>query len=49
MDGGVLDLSVYDAQDDVHAVAGAMKQYLRELPNPILTLELHDRWVKIAK
>nr|XP_009858035.1 rho GTPase-activating protein 17 isoform X1 [Ciona intestinalis] len=44
-DGGVLDFNDYDAQDDIHAVAGALKQYLRELPNPLLTHELHDEWI----
>ena len=26
--------------DDQHAIAGAMKQYLRELPEPLLTFEV---------
>lgn len=48
MDGGVLDLADYEAQDDIHAVAGALKQYLRELPEPLLTHKLHDEWLKAA-
>nr|CAB3222840.1 rho GTPase-activating protein 17 [Phallusia mammillata] len=48
VDGGVLDLAEYEAQDDIHAVAGALKQYLRELPEPLLTHKLHDEWLHAA-
>ncbi|XP_059702390.1 SH3 domain-binding protein 1 isoform X9 [Haemorhous mexicanus] len=33
---------------DPHAVAGALKSYLRELPQPLMTFELYDEWVKAA-
>ncbi|KAM6092867.1 SH3 domain-binding protein 1 [Theristicus caerulescens] len=33
---------------DPHAVAGALKSYLRELPQPLMTFELYDKWVKVA-
>ncbi|XP_005039825.1 PREDICTED: SH3 domain-binding protein 1 [Ficedula albicollis] len=33
---------------DPHAVAGALKSYLRELPQPLMTFELYDEWVKVA-
>ena len=46
LDGGKLDLG---PQDDVHAVAGALKQYLRELPDPLLTFQLYDRWMEAGK
>ena len=49
LEGGKLDLFVYNAQDDIHAVAGALKQYLRELPEPLLTLDLYDRWMIAAE
>ncbi|KAM9324352.1 SH3 domain-binding protein 1 [Gastrophryne carolinensis] len=29
-----------------HAVAGALKSYLRELPEPLMTYELFDDWMK---
>ncbi|XP_053577205.1 SH3 domain-binding protein 1 [Bombina bombina] len=29
-----------------HAVAGALKSYLRELPEPLMTSELFDEWIK---
>ncbi|NWZ62565.1 3BP1 protein, partial [Acrocephalus arundinaceus] len=33
---------------DPHAVAGALKSYLRELPQPLMTFELYDEWVEVA-
>lgn len=32
---------------DVHAVAGLLKQFLRELSSPILTRELHAEFLKV--
>ena len=37
------------ASDDIHSVGGAFKQYLRELPNPLLTFELYDEWIAVSK
>lgn len=28
---------------------GALKSYLRELPQPLMTFELYDEWVKVAR
>ncbi|XP_072228989.1 SH3 domain-binding protein 1 [Leuresthes tenuis] len=33
---------------DPHAVAGALKCYLRELPEPLMTFELYSDWFKAA-
>ncbi|XP_070783131.1 SH3 domain-binding protein 1 [Enoplosus armatus] len=33
---------------DPHAVAGAFKSYLRELPEPLMTFELYNDWFKAA-
>ncbi|KAG7275521.1 hypothetical protein CRUP_032564 [Coryphaenoides rupestris] len=33
---------------DPHAVAGALKCYLRELPEPLMTFELYNDWLKAA-
>ncbi|XP_072415256.1 rho GTPase-activating protein 17a isoform X6 [Chiloscyllium punctatum] len=33
---------------DQHAVAGALKSYLRELPEPLMTYQLYDEWVQAA-
>ncbi|XP_018417065.1 PREDICTED: rho GTPase-activating protein 17 isoform X1 [Nanorana parkeri] len=30
---------------DPHAVAGALKSYLRELPEPLMTFSLYDEWI----
>ncbi|XP_053327039.1 rho GTPase-activating protein 17 isoform X2 [Spea bombifrons] len=30
---------------DPHAVAGALKSYLRELPEPLMTFSLYDDWI----
>ncbi|XP_003385510.1 PREDICTED: rho GTPase-activating protein 17-like [Amphimedon queenslandica] len=43
-DAASADVSTHDP----HTVAGALKQYLRELPDPILTHELHADWVAAA-
>ncbi|KAM6437171.1 SH3 domain-binding protein 1 [Liasis olivaceus] len=34
--------------EDPHAVAGALKCYLRELPQPLMTFELYDDWLRAA-
>uniref|UniRef100_F7FBW2 SH3 domain binding protein 1 n=1 Tax=Ornithorhynchus anatinus TaxID=9258 RepID=F7FBW2_ORNAN len=33
---------------DPHAVAGALKSYLRELPQPLMTFDLYDDWMRAA-
>ncbi|XP_068574547.1 rho GTPase-activating protein 17b isoform X3 [Cebidichthys violaceus] len=33
---------------DPHAVAGALKSYLRELPEPLMTFGLYDDWTKAS-
>jgi RalA-binding protein 1 len=44
---GDVDLLADDEYYDVHAVASLFKTYLRELPNPILTRELHIEFLKV--
>jgi hypothetical protein len=34
---------------DAHSVAGVLKQYLRELPEPLLTFDLYSDWMKTAQ
>uniref|UniRef100_UPI003AAAC882 SH3 domain-binding protein 1 n=1 Tax=Centroberyx gerrardi TaxID=166262 RepID=UPI003AAAC882 len=46
LDGGVVDYSEFST--DPHAVAGALKCYLRELPEPLMTFELYNDWFKAA-
>nr|XP_033818878.1 rho GTPase-activating protein 17 isoform X3 [Geotrypetes seraphini] len=33
---------------DPHAVAGALKSYLRELPEPLMTFTLYEEWIQAA-
>ncbi|KAK7940332.1 hypothetical protein WMY93_003658 [Mugilogobius chulae] len=33
---------------DPHAVAGALKSYLRELPEPLMTFDLYDEWIQAS-
>ncbi|XP_070595805.1 rho GTPase-activating protein 44 isoform X1 [Erythrolamprus reginae] len=43
-----LDCCVVDVQEysaDPHAIAGALKSYLRELPEPLMTFELYEEWI----
>ncbi|KAF3704654.1 SH3 domain-binding protein 1 [Channa argus] len=46
LDQGVVDHSEFSM--DPHAVAGALKSYLRELPEPLMTFELYSDWFKAA-
>uniref|UniRef100_A0A8C3B1N1 Rho GTPase-activating protein 44 n=1 Tax=Cyclopterus lumpus TaxID=8103 RepID=A0A8C3B1N1_CYCLU len=46
LDCGVLDVQEYSA--DPHAIAGALKSYLRELPEPLMTYELYDDWIQAS-
>lgn len=33
---------------DCHAIAGLLKLWLREMPEPLLTYDLYDNWVACA-
>ncbi|KAM4624138.1 bargin isoform 2-T2 [Polymixia lowei] len=46
LDCGLVDHSEFHT--DPHAVAGALKCYLRELPEPLMTFELYSDWFKAA-
>ncbi|XP_077086942.1 rho GTPase-activating protein 44 isoform X8 [Siphateles boraxobius] len=46
LDCGVLDFQEYSI--DPHAVAGALKSYLRELPEPLLTFDLYEEWIQAS-
>ncbi|XP_030592201.1 rho GTPase-activating protein 17b isoform X2 [Archocentrus centrarchus] len=37
-----------DFYSDPHAVAGALKSYLRELPEPLMTFSLYDEWIQAS-
>uniref|UniRef100_A0A7N5ZYL0 Rho GTPase-activating protein 44 n=1 Tax=Anabas testudineus TaxID=64144 RepID=A0A7N5ZYL0_ANATE len=46
LDCGVLDVQEYSA--DPHAIAGALKSYLRELPEPLMTFKLYNDWIQAS-
>jgi hypothetical protein len=46
-DAGIVDIEEYAR--DPHTVAGALKSYLRELPEPLLTYNLYHEWINAAK
>ncbi|XP_076102045.1 phosphatidylinositol 3-kinase regulatory subunit alpha-like isoform X1 [Mytilus galloprovincialis] len=37
------------SQFNVHCVAGVLKKYLRELPNPVIPVEFYDNFITAAK
>ncbi|GCC30251.1 hypothetical protein chiPu_0008699 [Chiloscyllium punctatum] len=46
LDSGTFDPDEF--KSDPHAVAGALKSYLRELPQPLMTFDLYDEWFQAA-
>ncbi|CAG2115838.1 unnamed protein product, partial [Medioppia subpectinata] len=46
-DAGIVDFEEYVR--DTHTVAGALKSYLRELPEPLFTYSLYHEWITAAK
>ncbi|XP_036829683.1 rho GTPase-activating protein 44 isoform X5 [Oncorhynchus mykiss] len=46
LDCGVMDVQEFSA--DPHAIAGALKSYLRELPEPLMTSELYEDWIQAS-
>lgn len=46
---GDVDLLADEEYYDIHAIASLFKTYLRELPNPILTRELHIEFLKVLE
>ncbi|XP_043215545.1 rho GTPase-activating protein 33-like [Amphibalanus amphitrite] len=45
----VPDLSQPSVRQDIHSVSCLLKQYLRELPNPLLTYQLYDQWASAVQ
>ncbi|KAM7296257.1 rho GTPase-activating protein 44 [Ixodes scapularis] len=43
---GIVDLSEFER--DPHTIASILKQYLRELPEPLMTFSLYEDWMKAA-
>jgi len=34
-----------DVQQDIHSISSLLKMYFRELPNPLLTYQLYDKFI----
>ena len=49
--GWVIDeeFILQERSEDVHAVTGLLKQFLRDLPEPLLTFSLHQQWLSFAE
>lgn len=45
-DAGLVDMEEF--LTDVHCIAGALKLYIRELPEPLMTFDLYDEWMATA-
>lgn len=43
----IIDIDEYAR--DPHTVAGTLKSYLRELPEPLLTYQLYEEWISAAR
>lgn len=43
------DVDLSDSSIDICAVTSVLKQYLRKLPNPLLTFEIYDRFLGAAE
>ncbi|OXU23218.1 hypothetical protein TSAR_001023 [Trichomalopsis sarcophagae] len=48
-DACCLTLPIALEYKDPHVIAGALKSYLRELPEPLLTFKLYSEWMAAAK
>ncbi|XP_077269112.1 rho GTPase-activating protein 44 isoform X1 [Temnothorax americanus] len=49
LDACCLNLTTALEYKDPHVIAGALKSYLRELPEPLLTYKLYPEWMAAAK
>jgi hypothetical protein len=43
--GNVPVLTAEEYMQDVHCVSSLIKMYFRELPNPLFTYQLYDRFI----
>jgi hypothetical protein len=48
-DACCLTLSTALEYRDPHVIAGALKSYLRDLPQPLMTYTLYDEWMAAAR
>ncbi|RZF45716.1 hypothetical protein LSTR_LSTR005011 [Laodelphax striatellus] len=48
-DAGCMEIETLMDYRDPHIIAGVLKSYLRELPEPLLTDHLYDEWMAAAR
>jgi hypothetical protein len=46
--GDVFDLADEDRFNDMSAITSVLKNWLRSLPNPLFTFDLHEDFVKVS-
>ncbi|KAI8452219.1 hypothetical protein BY996DRAFT_7241680 [Phakopsora pachyrhizi] len=46
--GAAIDLNDLDRFNDISAITSTLKNYFRQLPNPLFTFELHEAFVAVA-
>ncbi len=44
-----MDLDAEEWSSDISVVTSVLKQWLRELPNPLMTYELHEAFLDAAR
>lgn len=49
LDAGCLTFPAALEYRDPHVIAGVLKSYLRELPEPLMTYSLYDEWMAAAR
>lgn len=47
--GEAIDLNNEEEYNDICAVTSVLKQFFRELPNPLLTYELYEKFIDVAR
>lgn len=46
--GQSMDFNDLDKFNDISAITSTLKNYFRQLPNPLFTFELHEAFVTVA-
>lgn len=49
MDANLISTPYPNEYQDVHVIASALKSYLRDLPEPLLTFNLYDQFIAASQ
>lgn len=49
IDANLIAIPYPSEYQDVHVIAGVLKSYLRDLPDPLLTFHLYDQFIAAAQ